>query len=229
MSHNNDDGSDGHDPTRPVGPGNPPRSTQFRKGQSGNPKGRPKPRVSFDDLLGKVLDESVTLKINGKSQEVSGAEGLFRKTQSEAFAGDTRSRMRLLDYLERYRRTPITEQTPVDADGEAVLRRLDSLREAAPLEHTIAVDERGGFELTASWLDDGALAAIRDQVDRSETYQRFIDGGIDAEQLADFIAGLLAQTKPPQPERLAMHENVSCVLKKEDGSIEYMTLSGGQS
>lgn len=38
--------SEGADPDKPVGYGNPPRRTQFKPGQSGNPRGRP--RTSSD-------------------------------------------------------------------------------------------------------------------------------------------------------------------------------------
>jgi len=42
-----------------IGPGNPPRSTRFQKGQSGNPGGRPKKERDFAKLVDKELDEVV--------------------------------------------------------------------------------------------------------------------------------------------------------------------------
>ena len=53
MSENNT--SDSYE----VGFGKPPRNTQFKKGVSGNPKGRPKKPLDFDHEL---LRESKTLR-----------------------------------------------------------------------------------------------------------------------------------------------------------------------
>ena len=40
-----------------VGFGKPPKATQFKGGQSGNPKGRPKESVSFALKLEKAMSE----------------------------------------------------------------------------------------------------------------------------------------------------------------------------
>ena len=51
-----------------VGYGRPPKEHQFKPGQSGNPKGRPK-RQSATTLHGAIaegLQETVTVRINGR-------------------------------------------------------------------------------------------------------------------------------------------------------------------
>jgi hypothetical protein len=48
------------------GYGDPPRHSQFKKGKSGNPGGRPKGSRSFASALRAEGDELVTLTINGK-------------------------------------------------------------------------------------------------------------------------------------------------------------------
>lgn len=46
-----------------VGFGKPPKHTQFQKGRSGNPKGRPKGSKSIPELVRKIFDEKIL--VNG--------------------------------------------------------------------------------------------------------------------------------------------------------------------
>jgi len=51
----------------------PKEDTQFKKGQSGNPKGRPKGSISYTDALKRVLAAekmSVELTVNGKKKHI---------------------------------------------------------------------------------------------------------------------------------------------------------------
>ncbi len=49
-----------------VGWGKPPRDTRFKKGQSGNPKGRPKGSKNFATVLAKILKTRVPANVNGR-------------------------------------------------------------------------------------------------------------------------------------------------------------------
>ncbi|MEP7173813.1 MAG: DUF5681 domain-containing protein [Aestuariivirga sp.] len=49
-----------------VGYKNPPKKSQFKPGQSGNPKGRPKGSVSMGKLLEKWMNTKISVVIDGK-------------------------------------------------------------------------------------------------------------------------------------------------------------------
>jgi hypothetical protein len=54
-----------------VGYGMPPRGTQFKKGISGIPKGRPKKALDFDDALLRESMAFVTINENGRPRRIS--------------------------------------------------------------------------------------------------------------------------------------------------------------
>jgi hypothetical protein len=72
-----------------VGPGWPPESGRFRKGTSGNPKGRPKSRpVSSTSAFDVVIDRTLTVMQNGKPRELTVEEALQHRTYQEAIKGN---------------------------------------------------------------------------------------------------------------------------------------------
>ena len=98
-----------------VGYRKPPRSTRFKKGRSGNPKGRP-PRGSQDSdvlvLLRSALNESVTVQENGERKTITKAEAIVKQLVNKSASGDARAMQMLLAALRSI-------ATPLDAaDGE---------------------------------------------------------------------------------------------------------------
>ena len=74
-----------------IGPGNPPRSTQFKKGQSGNPGGRPKKERDLAKLVEKELDEIVTGSENGKTIKLTKREVIAKKLVNDAAGGNLKA------------------------------------------------------------------------------------------------------------------------------------------
>jgi len=70
-----------------VGYGHPPLSTRFKKGQSGNPKGRPKVAMNANTLLKKQMSKTVAVRENGDIRKMSSLEGLMAKAFNEALHG----------------------------------------------------------------------------------------------------------------------------------------------
>ena len=56
------------EPAEKVGPGNPPRHTRFKPGQSGNPNGRPKGSKNFATILQQQLTKKITITVDGKAE-----------------------------------------------------------------------------------------------------------------------------------------------------------------
>jgi hypothetical protein len=89
MSDLRDDGYD-------VGFGKPPKSGQFQKGKSGNPKGRPKGTPDLKTILRKLLSAQVTITENGRKKRVSTLTATVMRLNEKALKGDMRAIEKLL-------------------------------------------------------------------------------------------------------------------------------------
>jgi Family of unknown function (DUF5681) len=74
-----------------VGYGRPPVNTQFKKGQSGNPKGRPKGSFNVSTLFMKTLREKVVINENGQRKKVTKLEAALKQLVNKAASGDLRA------------------------------------------------------------------------------------------------------------------------------------------
>ena len=71
-----------------VGYGRPPRRTQFKKGHSGNPKGRPRHSKNVATLARDALFAKVELNENGRRRRVSKLEVGFKQLANRIAKGD---------------------------------------------------------------------------------------------------------------------------------------------
>lgn len=82
-----------------VGYGRPPKSTQFKPGQSGNPKGRTKGHKNFNTLLRQTLSQQVEVVKSGTKHKMSKNEILIEMLVNKALQGDMRAINILLPYI----------------------------------------------------------------------------------------------------------------------------------
>ncbi|WP_421992475.1 DUF5681 domain-containing protein [Qipengyuania sp.] len=75
------------------------KDTRFRKGRSGNPKGRPRKSAGgapFDI----ILDKRIPGVVNGEQRELTAEEAMQRQTLKDAFAGKRLAIRRVLKWIE---------------------------------------------------------------------------------------------------------------------------------
>src|SRR5712691_1957724 len=89
----------------------PPKSGHFKKGQSGNPKGRPKGSGNFLTLLEHELGHSIVVNENGKKKTITRMQAMVKRIVAGALQGDLKALMTLFEIL---RRTGKFEESGVD-------------------------------------------------------------------------------------------------------------------
>jgi hypothetical protein len=77
--------------TYDVGYGKPPKDTQFKKGQSGNLKGRPKGTLNLATVLERTLREEVVINESGRRKVITKLEAAITQLVNKAASGDGHS------------------------------------------------------------------------------------------------------------------------------------------
>lgn len=85
-----------------VGYRRPPKHTQFKKGRSGNPKGRPKGTRNLKTDLEEELGETIRLREGGIERRLSKQRALIKGTLAKAIGGDQRATATVLRIVERW-------------------------------------------------------------------------------------------------------------------------------
>jgi hypothetical protein len=84
-----------------VGYGHPPRETQWKKGQSGNPrKSKPKPREGALATMERLLLAPVRLTIDGEPKQVPALEAIVLQLLQKTMAENVRAARVLKKYKE---------------------------------------------------------------------------------------------------------------------------------
>ena len=92
-----------------VGYRKPPVGTRFKKGQSGNPAGRPIGRKNIKTIIREVQNASVVIEDNGQTMRVSKFEAAIRALAEKAQKGDIQSIklfLKLVEDVEAYDNRP---------------------------------------------------------------------------------------------------------------------------
>jgi len=100
----------------------PPKHTQFKSGQSGNPAGRPKGTRNFKTELRATLQTPVKINKGGRSRKVSTQRASLMVLSAKALNGDQRAIEHLIGLALRIDDEPNnTATTGLDINDRAIL------------------------------------------------------------------------------------------------------------
>ena len=117
-----------------VGYKSPPQHSQFRKGASGNPSGRPKRPAHFGDDLMAELAEVIEIQEGGKRKRITKQRALIKALTAGGFKGNARAAALLMGWCARVieAEPDLQEQADLTAEDrkivEAYLERQVELR-----------------------------------------------------------------------------------------------------
>jgi hypothetical protein len=110
-----------------VGFGKPPAGTRFKKGQSGNLKGRPKGTLNMATVLARTLREKVIINENGQRKVITKLEAAVKQLVNKAASGDLRALRHLADLVvsaeERTAQAPAADAA-ISGDDQKVVQGI---------------------------------------------------------------------------------------------------------
>jgi hypothetical protein len=146
---NDDDDSEKKDDevSKKVGYGKPPKATQFKKGQSGNPNGRPKGKRNMSTVILRSADAKVRINENGQQRAVSKFEAAMMQVANKAASGDLRA-FNLMTILVRMAEAEFRE-----SEGKA---SADARRTIYPAAYILGVRRALGFRDAEEEIEQAA-------------------------------------------------------------------------
>jgi hypothetical protein len=98
-----------------VGYRRPPRHSQFRSGQSGNPRGRPKGQPTASEIFMRESARLVRIQVGDKVETITKLEAVIRKLFQTGITGDPRAMGMILAAYARLG-IEINQASPEEAD-----------------------------------------------------------------------------------------------------------------
>jgi hypothetical protein len=124
-----------------VGFGKPPAARRFQRGQSGNPKGRPKGTRNAGTVIMRALEAKVVMNESGRRREVTKFEAAVTQVANKAAGGDLRA-LNLITALMRSAEESVQQEaattTRLQDVDQRVLQNLMKRLEATEEEHSDA-------------------------------------------------------------------------------------------
>jgi hypothetical protein len=108
-----------------VGYGKPPAHTQFKSGQSGNPKGRRKGPCNVRTVVEEALNQRIRVKEGDRIRSLTKLDAVILTMVTSALKGDAKAQGALIAVMRSLGMTgeppPSTDQKPFTADDESLI------------------------------------------------------------------------------------------------------------
>jgi hypothetical protein len=117
--------------------GNPPKHTQFRKGTSGNPRGRPKGSKNLSTYIMEAARDQVSATVAGKTRKISKIQATAMQLATKAAGGDHAAMGRFLDWVDEIETRAASvkpAQFPLSAPDIEVIREVYERMKQCDLE-----------------------------------------------------------------------------------------------
>ena len=114
-----------------VGYKKPPKASQFPKGRSGNPSGRPRKVPGIPELLTKVSKQRVLTNGKNGPQHMTKLEASLTQLVNKAASGDLKAQRLLMELMKRF--PEIVEQGDMKVKETSIREKL--LAAVARYEH----------------------------------------------------------------------------------------------
>jgi hypothetical protein len=118
-----------------VGYKKPPKESQFIRGQSGNPKGRPKGSKNISTMFNQITNELIQVTENGRSKSMTRMEAVIHQLTNKALSGDPRVMREFLHLGRMFEEVTQAEEAslePHERDTvvlQSVLKRMQKMAE----------------------------------------------------------------------------------------------------
>jgi hypothetical protein len=106
-----------------IGYGKPPRQSQFKKGQSGNPHGRPRKKpapTDLNSLLRDELAEHVEITVGERRMKITKSEAMIKLLVNRASKGDSKAMSFIMNQMAK-----TSQGTTFQIDEKAAQRNLE--------------------------------------------------------------------------------------------------------